>query len=262
MSLGKLLRNNLAYYWRTNLAVVFGVATAVAVLAGALLVGDSVRASLRDLFLQRLGKTDYVISAAGFFREQLADDIHNQPRFAGEGFVGACPLIDLEGSVSQPNGARAGKVRVYGVDERFWKFHGREGKIAPQNREVFLSNGLALELGSRAGDSILVRIEKPSDVPRESLYGRKEDLGSTLRLTIKEVVNAEDLGEFSLRPQQSAVRAVFVPLKLLQKELEQQDQVNTILISEREAGRSNPTSDAAKGTALEKILKETATLED
>jgi len=56
MSLGKLLRNNLAYYWRTNLAILFGVATAVAVLAGALLVGDSVRASLRDLFLQRWGK--------------------------------------------------------------------------------------------------------------------------------------------------------------------------------------------------------------
>ena len=35
-----------------------GVATAVAVLAGALLVGDSVRGSLRDLVLQRLGSTD------------------------------------------------------------------------------------------------------------------------------------------------------------------------------------------------------------
>ena len=36
---------------------------AVAVLAGALLVGDSVRASLRDLFQQRLGNTDQVILA-------------------------------------------------------------------------------------------------------------------------------------------------------------------------------------------------------
>jgi hypothetical protein len=35
-----LLKRNLAYYWRTNLAVVCGVAVAVAVLAGALLVGD------------------------------------------------------------------------------------------------------------------------------------------------------------------------------------------------------------------------------
>jgi hypothetical protein len=62
----QLVRRNLTYYWRTNLAVVFGVAIAVAVLAGALLVGDSVRASLRDLVLHRLGKTDYVLSANEF----------------------------------------------------------------------------------------------------------------------------------------------------------------------------------------------------
>src|SRR5882762_1232556 len=119
MRTSQLLKRNLTYYWRTNLAVVFGVATAVAVLAGALLVGDSVRATLRDLFLQRLGNTDHVISANGFFREQLANDIQNQPPFSHEGFSAACPLIDLEGSVSQPSGGRAGGVRVYGVDERF-----------------------------------------------------------------------------------------------------------------------------------------------
>ena len=56
------------YYWRTNLAVVLGVATAVSVLAGALLVGDSVRGSLRDLVLERLGRTDHVLASSGFFR--------------------------------------------------------------------------------------------------------------------------------------------------------------------------------------------------
>jgi putative ABC transport system permease protein len=42
-----LVRRSLGHYWRTNLAVIAGVATAVAVLSGALLVGDSVRGSLR-----------------------------------------------------------------------------------------------------------------------------------------------------------------------------------------------------------------------
>ncbi len=60
MTTFQLVKRNLRFYWRTNLAVILGVATAVAVLAGALLVGDSVRASLRDLFLQRLGNTSYV----------------------------------------------------------------------------------------------------------------------------------------------------------------------------------------------------------
>ncbi|MCU1265857.1 MAG: FtsX-like permease family protein [Acidobacteria bacterium] len=258
MQTAQLVKRNLAYYWRTNLPVVFGVAIAVAVLAGALLVGDSVRASLRDLFLQRLGKTDFVISATGFFREQLASDIEKQPDFARSGFAAACPLIELEGSVSEANGARAGGVRVYGVDERFWKFHGREGKQPPQNREVFLSDSLARELNTHLGDSILLRIEKPSNVPRESLYGRKEDLGRTLRLTIKEIISAEDLGEFSTRPQQTAVRALFVPLKLLQKELEKSYQVNTILIS-----KQSVTNAGVEGQAgIEKILRRTASLAD
>ena len=69
MRTATLVRRNLAYFWRTNIAVVLGVATAVAVLAGALVVGDSVRASLRDLVLNRLGKTDTVISGANFFRD-------------------------------------------------------------------------------------------------------------------------------------------------------------------------------------------------
>ena len=74
MRASRLVYRGLIHYWRTNIAVVLGVATAVAVLAGALLVGDSVRGSLRDLVVQRLGHTDQVVLSSGFFREQLADD--------------------------------------------------------------------------------------------------------------------------------------------------------------------------------------------
>ena len=59
-----LALRGLAHYWRTNLAVVLGVATAVAVLAGALVVGDSVRASLRGLVTDRLGRTDHAVVSA------------------------------------------------------------------------------------------------------------------------------------------------------------------------------------------------------
>ena len=77
-----LVRRGIVYYWRTNAAVVLGVATAVAVLAGALLVGDSVRGSLRDLVLQRIGRTDRAVVSTGFFREALGDAI------AADGSVG------------------------------------------------------------------------------------------------------------------------------------------------------------------------------
>ena len=71
MQTTRLTKRSLAYYWQTNLIVVLGVAIAVSVLAGALLIGESVRASLRNLSTRRLGKTDDVILSAGFFRDQL-----------------------------------------------------------------------------------------------------------------------------------------------------------------------------------------------
>ena len=274
MRTSQLLKRNLSYYWRTNLAVVFGVATAVAVLAGALLVGDSVRASLRDLFLQRLGNTDSVITATGFFRDQLAADIQNDERFAAGGFKAACPLIAIDGTVSnEASGLRASGVRVYGVDERFWKFH--ESNVAPQpeqpaqaagqaprNREILVSEALARELGSVPGNALLLRVQKPSEIPIESLHSRKEDLGSTLRLTVRETLAGDALGEFSLQPQQSAVRAVFVPLALLQKQLDQESKVNLILLAETSRAEDDPKKSAAEVASLEHILKDRTSLED
>src|SRR5262245_39071379 len=118
MQISQLLKRSLAYYWRTNLAVVLGVTTAVAVLAGALLVGDSVRASLRDLVTQRLGQTSFVIPSRNFLRAQLATDIQTDPQFLAGGFIDACPLISLPGTVTHESSKRvASTIKVYGVDE-------------------------------------------------------------------------------------------------------------------------------------------------
>ena len=48
---------SLTHYWRMHTAVALAAATATAVLAGALLVGDSVRATLKYSFVSRLGNT-------------------------------------------------------------------------------------------------------------------------------------------------------------------------------------------------------------
>jgi ABC-type antimicrobial peptide transport system permease subunit len=216
MRTSTLLARNLAWFWRSNLAVLLGVTTATAVLAGALLVGGSVRASLRDLVLGRLGNAAYAVSGAGFFREKLAGELG-----------AACPIIVLDGVAhDEPNGRRASGVQVYGVDERFWRFQQEAGE-PPHNREVLLSAALARELGAKAADTILLRVEKPSAIPLESLHGRKENVGQTIRLTM----NGISRYEFSLRPQQGDVRAIYVALERLQRELNQPGRVNTILAS-------------------------------
>src|SRR5690349_7656027 len=254
MQTTQLIKRSLAYYWQTNVVVVLGVAIAVSVLAGALLIGESVRGSLRDLSARRLGKTDDLIAAPNFFRDQLAADL-------GNGIGVTCPMIAIEGVVvHEQSKRRAGGVKVYGVDEQFWKFNGVTGVTTPENRNVLVSQSLASELGSGARDSLLLRIEKPSAIPVESLHGRKDDPGKTVRLSVSGVLGGESLGEFSLQPQHGAVRAVFVSLAFLQSELEADvgsDRINTILVS-RLAGTQEV--DQQKNVAT--VLKNKATRED
>src|SRR5512133_3073264 len=134
MTTAQLVWRSTTYHWRTNLAVVLGVAAAVSVLSGALLVGDSVRGSLRDLAVGRLGRTEHVISSMGFFRDALARDIHEAAPT-----VATAPLIVATGFVSHDaSSRRASDVAVYGIDQRFWTFHGLQDRPG-----VFISPALA-----------------------------------------------------------------------------------------------------------------------
>ena len=254
-----LVRRNLAYYWRTNLAVIGGVAVAVAVLAGALLVGTSVRSSLRALALERLGAIDRVVTTGHFVRERTAADLLAADGMAAQ-FPSAVPMVAVEGFVThQASGRRASGVQVYGVDDRFWTFHGRDADRFTLDRgSAFASEGLARELGVALDDALLVRVEKPSAVPISSLHGRRDDVGRTLRLSVTGVLAPSDLGEFSFRPAQGLARSVFVPLSRLQEELETEGEVNTFLLG----GATDSGDDAARQATAEAAVRATARLAD
>jgi ABC-type lipoprotein release transport system permease subunit len=242
--------------------VVLGVATAVAVLAGALLVGESVRGSLRGLVLDRIGKTDEIIVSQKFFTEGLSDALRRDARFASS-FSSAAPLIVVRGIVTnQDNGRRAGSVSVYGVDDRFWRFHGVE-RTGPADRAAFVSEALSRHLEMQGEPSLVIRAQQVSDVPLESLHGRKEEFGRTLRVNVAAVLDRASLGEFSLQPSQGDVLAVFVPLSRLQEELGAEGRVNAILVARVPDGDSaRGAGPAEPGAALKALVRANATLAD
>src|SRR5580704_12202291 len=71
----RFILESLNYRRRVHIAVALGVMTATAVLTGALVVGDSMRGSLRHLALDRLQAIDDVLVTPGFFRAELADQV-------------------------------------------------------------------------------------------------------------------------------------------------------------------------------------------
>ncbi|MDP1572562.1 MAG: hypothetical protein Q8L86_21390, partial [Vicinamibacterales bacterium] len=244
---GRLLAASLRHYWPTHLMVVAGVAVAVSVLAGALVVGASVRESLRGLVVERLGQTDLAIASTAFLREALADDLAADAGFSRR-FDAVTPLIVMEGAVTHESSRRtASRVAVYGVDDRFAAFHGLEA-FALGTRDAFLSPALARELETTVDDSLLLRLARPTDIPLSTLQGRRDDAGARIRVRAARVLDRASLGEFSLAPSQGEVRAIFVPLARLQQDLGLRGRVNALLVGESaDAEGTMPAVDALTG---------------
>src|SRR5687768_7009893 len=173
MTMFDLALKGLWHHRRTHAAVVAGVACAVAVLAGAWLVGASVRASLTSLVTERLGRADLVVGAEYPFYDTLGDRVHQQASMSAA-ISSSAPMLMLEGILThQPSSRRAGKVSVYGVDSRFFAFHG-ETVTAPEFGGAVLSPDLDAELGTAEADALVLRVTRPTDIPLDSLHSRKD----------------------------------------------------------------------------------------
>ena len=255
MRLRRVVIRSLVHYWPTQLAIIGGVAVSVATLAGALLVGDSVRSSLKALVLERLGKTHTAVTASMPFPEDLARRLQAHPGFS-QTFGGVCPLMLAEGAVVHAGTRRlAARVQVYGVDERFWAFHERPSEPL-ERRSALLSPELARELDWKEGDSLLVTLQQQAATPAETLHGRRDSSGTTLRVRGSRVLRPENLGEFSILQRGAAVRTLFLPLAEIQRALEQEGRVNALLLSES----GNPSGNDRN--RLPRMLRETLTPDD
>ncbi len=219
---------SLRYHWRAGLAVALGALAGSAVLTGALLVGTSMRGSLRAAALDRLGRVEHALHAPRFFRAALATDLAGPDEAAT-----VCPLIMARASATHAASyATAAPVQVFGVDERFWQLGPPDSDSPPMpatGRTVWLNQTLADDLAARVGDDVLLRLARPAAVSPEALLGRRDDATLTMRLTVDRIVAAGNLGALSLSPQQGVPRNAYVPLATMQRLLDQPDRANTLL---------------------------------
>jgi hypothetical protein len=245
---------SLRHYRRIHFAVALGVAVATAVLTGALLVGDSVRGSLRDLTLQRLGRIDSALVSGQMFRAALADELAADADFRRY-LTAAEPAILLTGSGQAGSGddvRRATAISIVGTRPEFWTL-GRGGPQQPlADNEAAITDSLARELRAEVGDQILVRIPKAGAVPADSPLGEKSDTSLSQQLRVAAVLPTDGLARFGLNPSQHTPTSAFVTIKALQDLLDQQGKANVILVAGSDAGRAS--SDEAQ-QALQSALR-------
>lgn len=224
------------YYARTHAAAALGAMVGCATLCGALLVGTSVRSSLRDVALERLCGVEYAVESLRLFGDRLAGELRARWPSAD-----VAPGLLLRGGAQSAAGPqRASKVQIVGAGPEFWRLIGLDASAAPAQDRVVLNQTLAEELNAAPGTDVLLRIAPPAVIPSESLMGRRDRPVQTLRVTVAAVLPDRGPGSFELSPSQRPPRSALIDLGTLQRGIRQPGQANTLLV------RGAPSADAVR----------------
>jgi ABC-type lipoprotein release transport system permease subunit len=275
----RLIFRNLWFFRAGSLAVVLGMAVGTAVLAGSLMVGDSVRESLRKLAVERLGPVDYTMVAGKFFvdgsPDGLTDRLRRRPGIA-ERFTIAPGIITSGSAIIERDG-----VRQPGIgDVQILAFGGWNSAESPRtwpvvgDTGVVLNSQLAGELGVPKAGEVALSFALPSkeETSRESTIARRSRSDAAARLNVSKVAevapNRGVAGLFNLQGGQRTPKNAWVPLKDLQDSVRQPGRANVLVVHDKSlslASRSD-SSDLAQAAAAAQLLtdavKAEATLAD
>ena len=230
MTRSLLTLRSLSHYWRWHVGLFLGVLLTAAVISGSLVTGDSVRATLARQAEIRLGKIGTAAAATdGFFTEALADKA--RAKLPGQPVLE--PSLFLQGTVTEPGEKlRAGGVNLYGVRQEFWNLRDISTPNAPAGTAAVyvsppkLGDGVLInEALARAlhfppdgkGREVILRFEKPGFLSRDAPLSGESDQTVQLRIKVDGVVEAENLGAFSLAAGQTPPLNVWLPLAKLQE---------------------------------------------
>jgi putative ABC transport system permease protein len=207
---------------------------ATAVIVGALVVGESMRESLRALTVERLGRIETVIVPGGFF---VASDVAPSECAALMYFPSAMvEFVPASPSSDRPIVRRASSVSAIGIDQEFWALDvtGLDTMPVPGDDEVILNESLASELGVQKGDLVTVRLPTEGAVPADSPLGRRDATSEGLpRMRISQVIPDRGLGRFALTPDQAAPKNVFLNRETIAQVLDRNGQANALLFDRK-----------------------------
>lgn len=250
-----LVIKSLRFHWRLHITVALGTAVACAILVGSLIVGDSVRATLRALSREKLGEYTISLAVERFFRSELASNLaqsaiypENTPRPVAALMVDGGLTVDVDGV----RGARSGDVTVVGVAAEFFE-RGFPGfsVTSPDTGQVVINEALANELHVTVGATLLLGVRTLGSAPIESFLGTSEDSSRLVRLEVASILPDRGPGLFSLRHGQAAPRLAYVSRAELGKVMGVDGRCNVLLVASDAAGADETEVLGALGKAID-----------
>ncbi len=232
MTSWRLVARSLVHFRGANLAVAAAIAVAAAVLTGAMVIGDSVDLSLRDLAIARLGPVEAALTSERFFDASLADRLGTinldnplgqpAPNVRASSSLGAGILLNGSAANAAESRRTAG-VQVGALPENL---------LAVPPGTCIMNQALAEALGAAAGQDILLTFPRAAAAPAASTLaqrGREEHLAH-LRVTVGAIAPSPSLaGDFSLYPTQRPAPRVWANLDELSRAAGRAGGANIIL---------------------------------
>lgn len=236
---------SLVAYLPSHLAVLLAAATTTAVLTGALILGDSLRFSLRQRAMDRLGDIDWVLRAPHLFRQSWADEVTEIEEFR-RCFSHTAIVLHIQTVLEKPGDAPrvVNRVQLFGCDARFWAMGSGQPQHIPRAREIVLNQTLANRLKAKVGDRLTLRIPQLQGIPSESALGRRHDLVRPFAVTVADIVPDVSLGAFSLNLSQEIPCNAYVNLGWLASATGQPGKANLLLL--KTANNSSHSSEEAE----------------
>jgi len=247
MNLRQFLFRSLAYYRKTHVWVVLGTMMSTAILVGALVIGDSVRHSLRKLVSDRLGNTEFALSSGDrFFRARIAGALAESLQ------TPVAPLLQTRGVAIAGGGQRrVNNIQVVGVDGRFWEMGGaKETYSQLAQGEAIVNRPLASRLGLQENDEILIRMQKLDVMPKDAPLSLDSDSSIARRFVVKSIAPDSAFGRFNLRTDQLSPNTVFISLPFLARDMDIEERANVLLVGER---TEDPLDIQGVSEALEQV---------
>lgn len=229
MTLLRLIKSSFLFYFkRQHLPVMLGTMLSCGILTGALIIGDSVSYSLKQMTLNRLGKTEFAMnSGERHVRAELANELGVDLQ------VQTAPVLQLKGIAMTGGGQnRVNHVQLNGVDKRFWAMARK--KFAMEDTlldQVAINVHLARKMSLKINDELILRVNKINYFPLDAPFARDMQKSAALRVTVSAILDDRQFGSFGLQNSQVPPYNVFIPLPTLQNAVDSQDQVNMILVA-------------------------------
>ena len=232
-----LARRGVRFHWAIAISIALGVAIATAVITGALVVGDSMRASLRGLTIDRLGQIDQVVIPGVFFSaESLSGTVDGRE-------IHSVILFDraVIETGTGPEIRRTGSVQVIGIEPEFWNLDPQlaAAPIDIGDDEIVLNEAAAQELRVQVGDQVTVRLPAEQAVPADSPLGRRDAQTEGIpRLRVVAVIANRGLGRFALQPNQAEPMTALLRRETIAETLQREGMANVLLVTAPQDGGS------------------------